>query len=193
IEERSDFIECLTHNSYVIQVPSLHVELKTKLERVLSVFQQENFIDETNRLKKYGYKVSDELLEMILRQLQKAAGDAELMKQLEEEENALHEYEYTYRALAREVKRKQKDLAKKNKELEKKDKELDMSKKELSRKDKELDQHKKELSRHKKELSEHKKELSEHKKELSEHKKVLDENKRYIQELEEKLRAKGQV
>ena len=170
LEERSEFIECLSHNSYVIQVPSLHVELKTELERVLSVFQQENFIDETSRLKKYGYKVSDELQEMILRQLQKAAGDAKLMKQLEEEENALHEFEYTYRALAREVRRK-------NRELTKKDKELDMSKKELSRKDKELDQHKNELSNHKKELSKHKKEL--------------DEKERYIQELEERLREKG--
>jgi hypothetical protein len=170
IEERSDFIECLTHNSYVIQVPSLHVELKTELERVLSVFQQENFIDETSRLKKYGYKVSDALLEMMLRQLQKAAGDAGLIKQLEEEENALHEFEYTYRALAREVKRKKKELEKKDKELDMSKKELDMSKKELSKKDKELDLHKKELSKHKKDL---------------------DENKRYIQELEERLREKG--
>lgn len=77
---------------------------------------------------------------MILRQLQKAAGDAELMKQLEEEENALHEYEYTYRALAREVKRK--------------NKELDMSKKELLKKDKELDQHKKELEENKRYIQE---------------------------------------
>jgi len=170
IEERSDFIECLSHNSYVIQVPSLHVELKTELERVLSVFQQENFIDETSRLKKYGYKVSDALLEMMLRQLQKAAGDGELMKQLEEEENALHEYEYTYRALAREVKRKKK-------ELEKKAKELDMSKKELD------------IS--KKEIAQHKKELSKKHKELDQHKKELDEKERYIQELEERLREKG--
>jgi chromosome segregation ATPase len=57
---------------------------------------------------------------MILRQLQKAAGDAELMKQLEEEENAIHEFEYTYRALAREVKRKNKELEKKGKELDEK-------------------------------------------------------------------------
>ena len=177
IEERSDFIECLTHNSYVIQVPSLHVELKTKLERVLSVFQQENFIDETSRLKKYGYKVSDALLEMMLRQLQKAAGDAGLIKQLEEEENALHEFEYTYRALAREVRRKKK--------------ELDMSKKELDMSKKELDMSKKELDMNKKELSKKDKELDLHKKELSKHKKDLDENKRYIQELEERLREKG--
>ncbi|MCX6583415.1 MAG: hypothetical protein NT166_24835 [Candidatus Aminicenantes bacterium] len=170
IEERSDFIECLTHNSYVIQVPSLHVELKTELERVLSVFQQENFIDETSRLKKYGYKVSDALLEMMLRLLQKAAGDAELMKQLEEEENALHEFEYTYRALAREVKRKKK-------ELEKKEKELDMSKSELGMSKSELDMSKKELEKKDKELDQRKKEL--------------DEKERYIQELEEKLKKKG--
>ncbi len=169
IAERSYFIERLTHDSYVIQIPSLHVKLRTRLERVLSVFQQENFIDESNRLKKYGYKVTDELLELILRQLQKAAGDGALLKQLEEEENALHEYEYTYQALAREVKRKCKELDQSKKELEQKDKELEQ-------KDNELDQSKKELDQSKNELDQSKKEL--------------DRSKKYIQELLEKLKDK---
>ncbi len=63
--------------------------MKTELERVLSVFQQENFIGDTVRLKRYEYEVSGELLELILKQLQKAAADSELLKQIEDEENAL--------------------------------------------------------------------------------------------------------
>jgi len=140
IEERSEFIECLTHDSYVIQIPLLHVEMKTELERVLSVFQQENFIDETIRLKRYDYEVSSDLLALILKQLQKAAGDSELHKKIEDEENALQEFEYTYQALVKKLKQKDKELVKKDEELVKKDKELDQSKKELNQSKKELDQ-----------------------------------------------------
>jgi hypothetical protein len=125
IEERSEFIECLTHDSYVIQIPLLHVEMKSELERVLSVFQQENFIDETIRLKRYEYKVSSDLLALILKQLQKAAGDSELHKQIEDEENALQEFEYTYQALVKKLKQKDNELAKKDEELEQSKKELD--------------------------------------------------------------------
>jgi hypothetical protein len=171
IVERSYFMECLTHDSYVIQIPLLHVELKSELERVLSVFQQENFIDGTFRLKKYDYDVSSELLELMLKQLQKAAGDSELHKQIEEEENALHEFEYTQRALLKEVERKKKELEQSKKELNMKDKELDQSKKELDMKDKELDMKDKELDMKDKEL---------------------DQKERYIQELLERLKLKGQ-
>ena len=125
IEERCDFSELLTHNSYVIQVPSLHVKLKTELEQVLSVFQQENFIGETYRLKRYEYDVSGELLELILRQLQKAAADSELLKQIEEEENALHEIEAVQKALVKKLKQTEKELARKDHELVQKDKELE--------------------------------------------------------------------
>jgi hypothetical protein len=125
IEERSFFIECLTHDSYVIRIPLLHVELKTELERVLSVFQQENFIDDSFRLKRYEYEVSGELLALMLKQLQKAAGDSELHKQIEEEENALHEFEATQRGLMKNLERTRKEMAKLGEELTKKDEELD--------------------------------------------------------------------
>jgi hypothetical protein len=125
IEERSEFIECLTHDSYVIQISLLHVEMKSELERVLSVFQQENFIDNTIRMKRYEYEVSSDLLALILKQLQKAAGDKELHKQIEDEEDALQEFEFTYQALVKKLKQKDKELVKKDEELVKKDEELD--------------------------------------------------------------------
>jgi len=49
IEEQNDFIEQLTHDSYVIQIPGLQLQMKTQLEWVLSIFKQENFIEEDSR------------------------------------------------------------------------------------------------------------------------------------------------
>ena len=163
IEERSDFIECLSHDSYVIQIPLLHVEMKTELERVLSVFQQENFIGDTFRLKRYEYEVSGELLTQILKQLQKAAGDSELHKQIEEEENALHEFEAVQQALVKKLKKTYKELSEKNKELADKNKKLADKDKRLADKDKKL----------------------------ADKDKKLDEKERYIRELEERLKEKG--
>jgi len=195
IEERSYFIECLTHNSYVIQIPALHVELKTQLERVLSIFQQENFIGDTGRLKKYGYKVSDALQEIMLRQLQKAAGDSELLRQVEEEENAIHEIEYTYRALAKEVKQKKKELDMNKEELKKNKEELVKNKEELVKNKEELVKNKEELVKNKdelekkdKELEKKNKELEKRKTELDNSKQELNEKERYIKELEERLK-----
>jgi hypothetical protein len=124
IEERSEFIECLTHDSYVIRIPLLHVEMKSELERVLSVFQQENFIDDTIRMKRYEYEVSSDLLALILKQLQKAAGDKELHKQIEDEEDALQEFEFTYQALVKKLKQKDEELVKKERYIQELEKRL---------------------------------------------------------------------
>jgi peptidoglycan hydrolase CwlO-like protein len=91
-------------------------------------------------LKRYEYDVSGPLLELILKQLQKAAADSELLKQIEEEENALHEVEAIQRALVRKLKQRDKELHWKDEELLRKDKELDHSKKELDQSKKELDE-----------------------------------------------------
>ncbi len=112
----------MTHDSYVIRIPLLHVEMKSELERVLSVFQQENFIDDTIRMKRYEYEVSSDLLALILKQLQKAAGDKELHKQIEDEEDALQEFEFTYQALVKKLKQKDKELDQSKKELDQREK-----------------------------------------------------------------------
>ncbi len=55
IMERNEFIECLTHDSYVIQIPSLKLRMKTRLEQILSIFLQEKFIRDDYHLKDYPY------------------------------------------------------------------------------------------------------------------------------------------
>jgi len=125
ITERSEFIERLTHDSYVIQIPGLQVQLKNRLEYVLSVFQQENFVDKTRHLKSYDYKTTDKLILKILKQLEKAAADEHLHRQLDLEEMALSEYENTFKHLERKLEEKDKVLEEKDKALEEKDKALE--------------------------------------------------------------------
>ncbi|MCX7999273.1 MAG: hypothetical protein N3A69_10050 [Leptospiraceae bacterium] len=43
---KSKFIECLTHDSYVIQIPLLKPSYQTKVEKILSIFGQRNLSDD---------------------------------------------------------------------------------------------------------------------------------------------------
>jgi len=137
IAERNDFIECLTHDSYVIQVPALKQQMRTPLEWVLSIFRQENFIHEGNRrLKSYQYEPHDELMRLILRQLEKAAGDKEVQRTLELEEMAEREYENAFGNMERQLIKKEQELEQTHKELDHTHKQLSHTHKELEQKDK---------------------------------------------------------
>ncbi|MGE5342523.1 MAG: hypothetical protein ACM3SY_13695 [Candidatus Omnitrophota bacterium] len=136
IHERNMFIELLTHNSYLIQVPKLKPKMRTRLEWVLSVFCQENFIEKQNRrLKTYNYEPEDDLMQIILRQLQKAAGDKKLMKKLRLEEMAEREYENAFGEMERTLMKKEIVLKETCIELEQTRKELEKNQMEMEHKD----------------------------------------------------------
>ncbi|MCX6580295.1 MAG: hypothetical protein NT166_08925 [Candidatus Aminicenantes bacterium] len=116
ITEKNDFIERLTHDSYVIQVKRLDLKMQTELEYVLSVFKQENFIENMRRrVKRYDFEPQDELMRLILRQLEKAAGDNKLLEQLEIEELADLELENAFGDMKRQLLQKDKELEEKEK------------------------------------------------------------------------------
>ncbi|MCP4149785.1 MAG: hypothetical protein GY757_18715 [bacterium] len=121
IHGQNDFIEKLSHDSYVIQIPQLQVKLRNRLEYVLSVFQQEKFTDESHHLKSYDHETSDALMQKILKQLQKAAGDDKLRRQLELEEMAMMEYESAFGDMQRSLKEKDDALREKDDALKDKD------------------------------------------------------------------------
>jgi hypothetical protein len=136
IEERNDFIECLTHDSYVIQIPGLELEMKNRLEYVLSIFKQEKLMEGDKRLKDYAYEIEDELLQKILKRLTKAAADNDLLEQMEKEELAQHEYENAFGPLERKIRKYEKALEDKEKTIEDKEKTIEENRKNLEEKDK---------------------------------------------------------
>lgn len=162
ITERNDFIECLSHDSYVIQVPGLQMELRTRLEYVLSIFMQENFIKDDHHLKDYPYETDDDLMKKILRKLERAAADSELLRQLEVEEMAYREYEIAIGTYEKKLQEKEMALQEKDSALQEKDKAI---------------QEKDNV-------------LQEQEKTLQEKDKIIDEKERYIKGLLEKLKQR---
>lgn len=59
IDKKSDFIEKLTHDSFVVQLWRIQGKVYTKLEKLLSIFEQKYFVDD-NTVKEYNYIIDDE-------------------------------------------------------------------------------------------------------------------------------------
>lgn len=133
IDERNDFIECLSHNSYVIQVPGLKLKMKTDLEYVLSVFTQEKFNKGSRVLKEYVYKPQNELMRLIVRRLAKAAGDEKFMRKVELEEQAERAYEATFGEIERKLMKSEKANIEKEKVIDEQHKMIETVKKEIEK------------------------------------------------------------
>jgi hypothetical protein len=94
---KDEFVELLTHNSYVIQTRLLPPESKTKLERILQVFNPKYRTKDTHKLDFTG-DANDPIVQKMINRLQRAIVDDEMRHQMDVED----EFE---RILARENKK----------------------------------------------------------------------------------------
>ncbi|MDR1864972.1 MAG: hypothetical protein LBR08_05300, partial [Bacteroidales bacterium] len=93
ISERSHFIERLTHDSVVVQ--ALRIEsgrYGTKLDRLLSVFEQNHFITDSEMYKDYDLNTDDADIRRITSILHYCATDAEERRRIEAEDEAWRSY-----------------------------------------------------------------------------------------------------
>jgi hypothetical protein len=99
---KCDFIECLTHDSYVVQIPRIEGKNQNRLENMLSLFEQKNFYDEKRIIKKYIQEVDDDNIRLMLEILVHIVADPKKQKELELEWRStkfLDDYFNTKRAL----------------------------------------------------------------------------------------------
>ena len=89
IDKKDEFIESLSHDSFVVQISKLKGEMKTKMERILSIFNQKWIFDEDNKwLLQYDEdnEELDEETRKILKRLSIAAGSHAVKEQIKAEE-----------------------------------------------------------------------------------------------------------
>ena len=80
------FAELLTHDSYMVQLGRITGKMKTRMEKVLSVFEQRYFVDSKKKTtKKYPHTTEDQTVQLMLQILEHAAADPELRAEIEEE------------------------------------------------------------------------------------------------------------
>jgi hypothetical protein len=134
------FVEYLTHDSYVVQLGRITGKVQSRLEKVLSIFEQKYFIDTKKKTaKKYPHAISDKTVKLMLEILEHAIADPEQRAEIEREWAALEvlnslvtDRDKKLKAMGKVLIAKEKALEAKDKEIEAKDKEIEALKKQLN-------------------------------------------------------------
>ena len=88
IGEKSDFIEKLIHDSHVVQVERITDRYKSSLDKLLSVFEQSNFIDESEVIKEFKHTAEEEEIKLMTEILHHSGTDPESRKLIDAEKEA---------------------------------------------------------------------------------------------------------
>jgi len=131
--QKSDFVEKLTHDSFVVQVERITSRYQTRLDKLLSVFEQRNFTDDKEITKDYTHNPDLEEMKTITEILHYVGTDPLERRQIEIEQEAWR----TVNAMFKEKERTyQRQLEEQRKALHEKDQALHEKDQALSEKDK---------------------------------------------------------
>ena len=164
IETKSDFIEKLTHDCFVVQLPRIENRFQTTLDRLLTVFEQRYFISDEETLKSYEPTASNEpMITKIVDTLYHRGADPKKRKELdderemervlthymgeegEEKQRLLDESLELMRSQKKEIEEKDKSLDEQHRIIEEKDKSLEKQHRVIEEKDKSLEEQQQEI------------------------------------------------
>lgn len=136
MDKRSHFIERLTHDSYVVQVERIGDKHQTRLEKLLTIFEQAHFIDENGILKDYPYDLDEDEFKLIVDILHHTGTDPVTRKEIETEKEAWRTvnamFERRERELMDELEKEREEKTRQAEELEKQRKEIEELKRKLN-------------------------------------------------------------
>ncbi len=123
IHAREEFIESLTHDSYVIQIPHLHPDHKSNIEQLLSIFDQHYATPDDVHILDINDEEYPEKYRAIIRRLQKAIAEPYVKRSMDGEDDILEELEN----LEREIARRDKTIEEKERIIEELQKRLNIN------------------------------------------------------------------
>jgi hypothetical protein len=116
LEKKEPFIESLTHDSYIIQIPKLHSPHRSEVEAMLQLFDQRRIHGDRHRLEIDESEIP-ERYRPLLRRLQRAVVEPEIADAMDVEDEVLAEMQDMERAVERERAEKEKERAEKERLL----------------------------------------------------------------------------
>lgn len=127
IDQKDPFIESLTHDSIIVQIPYLQGRTRNRLERLLNVFDQDYRMPGDDHMLNIDESIFTETEQIIVTRLLRAGAESDVRRSMEVEDEILSEIEKRDTILMqKEQALKQKDqvIEQKKQELEQKDKML---------------------------------------------------------------------
>jgi len=188
ITQKSDFIEKLTHDSYIVQVKRITDRYQTSLDKLLSVFEQRNFLNDNKIIKEYSHNPDVEEVQLITEILHYSGTSPDERREIEIEIEAWRTFNASQSEAAkkamRDLEKTRKELEEEREEKEKMREEKDqIIKKEKQEKEKmreELEKQKLKAEKQEKELEKQKLEAENSKQQLQEMQKMMEELKRRL-------------
>jgi hypothetical protein len=116
---RDDFVEKLSHDCYVLQLSEIHQRRRSKLERLLAIFEQLN-LEVNQHLKEFADQLPEEF-SVIVERLQHAALDETLLKEIELEKEFMNSWLDQEKALKESKQREEEERRKKEEERRQKE------------------------------------------------------------------------
>jgi hypothetical protein len=99
IKTRESFIESLTHDSYIIQIPKLTTKRRNELEILLSVFDQSSRVEPYHHILNIKEDEYPKKYIHLIRRLQKAVSDSEMKKRMDFEDGMLDDLKDMQRSI----------------------------------------------------------------------------------------------
>jgi len=116
IKQKSKLIEALTHDGYFVQIPHIKGKPRTLLEKLLSIFEQQYFLDDKETTKEYEYPLDDKNVEEMVEILKYAAADPKTKREMEAAWWADQD-EKEYERMEKEIEEHKKTIAEKDREI----------------------------------------------------------------------------
>lgn len=150
ITQKSDFIEKLTHDSFIVQVDRITNSYSTKLEKLLSIFEQQHFVDDKKITKEFKHEIDNEDVKITTDILHFSGTNPEERKKIEIEQEAWRTVNAMFADAKKELEnliKESEDKLKENEERFRKNEEkLRENEKKLSQQDKLIEELKRKLS-----------------------------------------------
>ncbi len=128
LNKKENFIESLTHDSVIVQIPALKEKRRNDLEKALSIFEQGKHQEVSVNEDDYPDKYKE-----VIRRLLKAVADEEIRKTMEVEDEILDDMMRKERFIEKQskiIEKKDEVIEKKDEVIEKKDEENEKLKEE---------------------------------------------------------------
>ncbi|GHV13157.1 hypothetical protein AGMMS49938_07230 [Fibrobacterales bacterium] len=119
LDTKEKFVELLTHDSYIIQATRIKIDgqPKSKLEKILSIFEQRNFADDKEETLTYDYGINEDYQRKMVDILHYIGTEPSERKKLDEEAYWKRFEDFNEGAVLKltdELARKNKDIAEKD-------------------------------------------------------------------------------
>jgi len=152
---REAFIESLTHDSFVIQIPELAHKRRNELEILLSVFDQSNAVDNEQHILNVKEEDFPERYRTIIRKLQTAVQDAEIKKKMILEDGILDELEEMDREIE-ELTDKVERTAQEKEKVEQEKEKVEQEKEKIEQEKEKIEQEKEKIEQEKEKVEQEK-------------------------------------